>query len=547
MIDASNAARRDRAPDGETEARDAETLLRRARRDRGAGKDAEAVRQLRDAVRIRPDHPALHVELAGALMALGRLDEAAASVDAAAALAPGQIDLWMTLGMIRYAQSDRGGALEAFGRAVECDPHHPQASNNLGLVLLEQGRLQAAADAFLRAIDANPGYAIACNNLGKVFDQAGDWAAAETWFNEAVARNGAYAEARHNLAASQLKRGAWRPAIETLGALLGAVPGDRRALWNMSDALLRLGDFAAGWRLYEHGIGHGEYRGPARPRTVLPYAPDARRLLLWGEQGLGEEIMFASMMPELSARGASGVVECDPRLMPLFARSLPGWRFVPATTPPAPETAGPFDAALPLASLAQHLRPAIARFPRHAGYLRADRARGAALRARYAGGSPGPVVGISWMSGARLDAAAKSTDLRDWAPVLALGGVRFVSLQFGNVDAQVAAARRDFGADILVDPEIDQLRDADAAAAQVAAMDHVVTVSNTTAHLAGALGRPGMVLLPAARGLRWHWMTDRPDSPWYPSLTLLRQSEQGRWDDVLAAAAARLAEGRIHP
>lgn len=545
MIETSSVALRD--PIDLTGPRDADAMLLHARSERQAGKDAEAVQRLRDAVSMRPDHPALHVELAGALMSLGRLDEAASSAGTATDLAPGDIGTWMTLGMIRYAQSDRTAAQEAFSRAVACDPRHPQACNNLGLVLLEQGKLQAAADAFVRAIDASPGYAVACNNLGSVFDIAGDWAAAETWFNEAIVRNGAYLEARHNLAASQLKRGAWRNAVETLGALLAIAPGDVRALWNLSDTLLRLGDFAAGWRLYEYGIGIRDYRGPARGRTVLPYTQAARRLLLWGEQGLGEEIMFASMLPELSARGAGGVVECDPRLVPLLARSMPGWRFVPASTPAAPETAGPFDAALPIASLAQHLRPAISSFPRHAGYLRADRRRAAALRQRYAGDGEDRIVGISWMSGARMDAVFKSTDLRSWGPILRVPGVKFVSLQYGSASAQIAAAARELGVSIIEDREIDQLRDIDGFAAQVAAMDHVVTVSSTAAHVAGALGRPATVLLPAARGLKWHWMAERPDSPWYPSLTLLRQSEAGRWEDVIETCAARLAERRAHP
>jgi len=94
--------------------------------------------------------------------------------------------------------------------------------------------------------------------------------------------------------------------------------------------------------------------------------------------------------------------------------------------------------------------------------------------------------------------------------------------------------------------EVDQLRDLDGFAAQVAAMDHVVTISNTTAHLAGALGRPGTVLLPQSRGLHWYWFTERPDSPWYPSLTLLRQSVPDRWDDVIDAATRRVAERRVH-
>ena len=543
MIETSGSALREFTP----ESRDPEILLRHARLDRQAGKDIEAVERLRDAVSMRPDHPAIHVELAGALMSLGHLEEAAASAGTAADLAPGDIGTWMTLGMIRYAQSDRGGAQEAFTRAVACDPRHPQACNNLGLVLLEQGRLQAAADAFIRAIDANPGYAMACNNLGTVFDMAGDWAAAETWFNEAIVRNPAYVEARHNLAASQLKRAAWNQAVDTLGSLLLVAPGDTRALWNLSDTLLRLGDFTGGWKLFEHGIGHRDYRGPARARAVLPYTSSARRLLLWGEQGIGEEMMFGAMLADLSARGAGGVVECDHRLVQLFERSFKGWRFVPSTTPPAPETAGPFDAALPLGSLAQHLRPSIASFPRHAGYLRADRARTAALRRRYAGDGDNMIVGISWMSGARRDALFKSTDLRSWAPILRVPGVTFVSLQYGTVGQQISAATRELGVTILEDPAIDQLRDVDGFAAQVAAMDHVVTVSSTAAHVAGALGRPGTVLLPAGRGLKWHWMTDRPDTPWYPSLTLLRQRAPENWDDVINDCAGRLAARRQNP
>ncbi len=171
----------------------------------------------------------------------------------------------------------------------------------------------------------------------------------------------------------------------------------------------------------------------------------------------------------------------------------------------------------------------------------------AALRARYARHGDDYVVGIAWMSGARREAAEKSIDLLAWEPVLRVPGVRFVSLQYGSVARQVEAARSAFGVDIALDPGIDQLRDIEGFAAQVAAMDHVVTISTVAAHLAGALGRPGSVLLPRARGLKWQWMLERPDSPWYPSLALLRQREQGDWSDVVARAARRVAERRSNP
>lgn len=545
MSDGARAARRGqftaKAPGGV-----ADPSPEIAREDRRTDGNADSVLLWQDGLPSAA-WPASRLERAKALLAAGRLAEAAAEASAAAGAESGGSEAWITLGMIRYAQADLDAAQDAFARAVACDPGNAQANNNLGLVLLQRRQLKSAAESFLRAVEADPAYAIGCSNLGTIFDLVGDFATAETWFAEAIGRDGRYVEARHNLAASQMKRGAWHDAAGTLRGLLEVAPADVRARWNLADTLLRLGEFAEGWPLFEYGIGERDYRGPARPRAVLPYAAGARRLLLWGEQGIGEEMMFASMLPELSAGGAGGMVECDPRLLALFARSFPGWRFAAATTPPSPETAGPFDAALPLASMAQHLRGSVARFPRHAGYLHADRSRTAALRARYSAGGTDRIVGISWMSAARIDSEFKSIDLRSWGPILRTPGVRFVSLQYGTAGAQIAAASRDLGVAIIEDDEIDQLRDVDGFAAQVAAMDHVITVSSTAAHLAGALGRPGTVLLPAARGLKWHWMAERPDCPWYPSLTLLRQSDPRRWDDVIAEAAARLAERRANP
>lgn len=526
---------------------DAEALVLRARIDRSSGDPMQAIERLRRAARQVPEHPAVHLELAGAQLSLGRLPEAAGSAEVAARLAPPDAGSWLAIGSVRYALGDKAGAQDAFARAVALDPSHPKANNNLGLMHLEQGQLKQAAERFERALDVDPNYAVARNNLGTVLDAAGDHAAAEAFFTSASACDVEYLEPRHNLAASLAKRGAWAESARTLEALLVVAPGDHRALWNLGEAKLRLGEFGAGWPLWETGIGTDDYRGPARPFPRKPLGPDATRVLLWGEQGVGEELLFASMLPDLANRGIGGVVECDPRLVPLFARSFRGFRFVAPTNPPAPETMGEFDASMPVASLGAELRGAIADFPRHAGYLRPDRERVAALRARYAADGHDRVVGISWMSGARREAAEKSIDLLAWAPVLCLPGIRFVSLQYGSVARQVEAARAALGVDIVLDPGIDQLRDLDGFAAQVAAMDHVVTISNVAAHLAGALGRPGTVLLPRARGLKWQWLLERPDSPWYPSLALLRQRAQGDWSDPIARAARRVAERRANP
>lgn len=524
-----------------------EAIHLRALLDRDRGDLRSAMRRLKQATELQPEVAGYHLDLANVLLALGRLNEAADMAIQATALAPRHIAGWYVLGNIRYASGDSTGAIDAYEHATACDPLHAQANNNLGTVLLQQGALARAEKCFRQALESNPRYAIAANNLGTVYDATANATAAESWFGAAASLDPLYIEPLLNLAASLEKRGQWRAACRELRRVLDIAPRNARAQWNLSLLELRLGDFAAGWEGFDVGIGVTDYRGPARPHPMASLRDDARRVLLWGEQGIGEQILGLSMLRDLQARGITGVVETDPRLIPLLERSFTGFVFVPAGHPPDLRTRDAFDAALPLLSLGRSLRPDLASFPRHAGYLTADPRRTAALRERYRAGSADRLVGVSWCSGARRNADAKSTDLADWAPILAQPGVRFVSLQYGSDASMLERVRSLTGTSIIADPDVDQIGDLDDYAAQVAAMDHVVTISNSTAHVAGALGRPTTVMLARDRGLLWFWQTERPDCPWYPSLTLLRQSVAGRWDDVIAAAAVRLAERRIHP
>lgn len=523
---------------------DVELLHLRALIDRDGGDIPRGIGRLRRAIQLRPDVAAFHLDLGTMLLAVGRLEDAVESAQEAARLAPAHIACWYSLGNIHYARGQRRAAQDAYSRAVACDPKHPQANNNLGLLLFESGDRDGARRCFRQALHSNPRYAVAANNLGTVFDAEGDAASAQSWFAIASSLDAAYLEPILNLAASLDKQGEWRKASGELTRALELAPNNIRGLWNLGLAQLRMGDLAAGWPFYEHGIGIAEYRGPARPFAARPFKPNAKRMLLWGEQGLGDQVMYGSMLQDVVAAGIDAVVEVDPRLVAIFARSFPELSFVPGTPVPAAATTQSFDVAMPLASLGGWLRPDFASFPRHAGYLRADRTRVAELRKRYADDPATRLVGISWMSGARRHADAKSMDLRAWEPVLRQPGITFVSLQYGDDAATIARIRDEFGVDVIDDPELDQLRDIDGLGAQIAAMDHVVTISNATAHLAGALGVPTTVLLPRDRGLHWYWFIDRPDSPWYPSLTLLRQTNSGSWDDVVAAAAQRLAENR---
>ncbi|MGE0719859.1 MAG: hypothetical protein AB7P02_30725, partial [Alphaproteobacteria bacterium] len=281
-------------------------------------------------------------------------------------------------------------------------------------------------------------------------------------------------------------------------------------------------------------------------RTVRPPAPLVPewdggavdgRLLIWSDQALGVELLACGLLEAAAARAGSAVVECDPRMVPLLRRSVPGITAV--SRGPAPSARAAATAHVPMTGLPRLLRRSAGSFPAHRGYLRADPARTAALRARYRAAGDGPLVGLSWRSANPIVGARKSLGLPAWAPILANPSATFVSLQYGADAAEAASA----GPAVLHDPEINALADLDGFAAQVAAMDLVVTISNSTAHFAGALGKPCWLLLPAGNALLWCWYLCHGDRcPWYPSIRVFPWERDGGWTGTVMRAAEALRQ-----
>ena len=164
-----------------------------------------------------------------------------------------------------------------------------------------------------------------------------------------------------------------------------------------------------------------------------------------------------------------------------------------------------------------------------------------AIRERYGANARTPLVGISWMTTKSFKYAdSKSIPLHLWRGILSTPQAKFVSLQYGDAAEEIANMNEMLDDKLIRDTDIDPNSDLDDFAAQVAAMDLVITTSNTTAHIAGALNIPALVLTPLGFGGFWHWFLDRDDSPWYPSVRLLRQAKRGEWGEVLERAAAAL-------
>jgi len=515
------------------------------------GQVGEAVRRHDAALALRPDYAEAHSNRGAALLRLGRVEEALASCRTAVGL-KANATTWGNLGLAFNKAKRNDEALKCFEAAVGLSPESAEAHSNLGVGFIALRRFDEAVSVLERAVALNPGYADAHSNLGNALRLRGNTATAiagrrtRAGFEaglaaclRAIAIDPDLAQAHHNVGAAyadalmlEEAEAAYRRAIA-----LGSQAIETHV--NLADLLLLKGDYERGWPEYE-------WRYPAdEPLRPLPQAlwkgqdPAGLRLLVLGEQGIGDELLFFAVVPELAARGATVVVECERRLVPLLRRSLSGVEVVARTDPPHPRLlSADIDFQVAEISAAAVLRPSSRDFPPLAPYLVVESDAAATLRRAYGGGEA-PLVGISWWSGNEKVGAIDTVPLADWLPILAVPGIRFVNLQYGDHGAEVAAARQASGADIVVDDSVDPMVDMDRAAAQMAAMDLVITINNATAQMASVLGVPVWNMV--AYVPDWRMGLDGDSSPWYHGMRLFRQPAMGAWEPVVARVAAALA------
>ncbi len=478
----------------------AKALLRLAATERELGRGGAALAAQGRAMTVLDDpaEAGLFSTLASLLAGEGLPEQAAQAARIAVALAPGDPALWNELanrlkGLGRLADSVAG-----HGRGLALLPGNPVLLNNRADGWLKLGRLEPAEADARAAVAANPGFAAGWNTLGSVLMARGE-------------------------------------AGEALGAFeqaAGVDPaGNAQAHFNRSVALLTLGRLAEGWDGYELGwaVPSGRFPRAEFPQPLWDGRPlGDGSLLVWGEQGLGDEVMFASLIPQLAGEGVRVVLDCDARLAPLLSRGLP--QDPPGVTvvgrgeqPDGRLTAPDVVAQIPAGSLPRLMRRRIEDFAgRQPAFLKADPDRVAEWRQRLGDGRR--LIGVSWSSKNAAVGHLRSIPLARLAHALERPDVRLVSLQYGDVAAETAAAG-------VTDPGLDAWGDIDGLAALIAAMDLVVSVDNSTVHLAGGLGRPAWALLPHAA--EWRWMQGRHDTVWYPSIRLFRQTVPGDWDGVL--------------
>jgi tetratricopeptide (TPR) repeat protein len=509
------------------------------------GKHTEAIACYDQALSAMPQHAEALNNRGASLQHLKKIDEALADYERALLFNPRHILALKNRGKALAALGRHEDALKTFAQALTIDANAADTYAYMGGALRALKRTQEAMEACDKALSLNPNEPQALNVRGALLRDMHRCPEAIACFDKAIALKPDHIEAIVNRGTALHELGRAEEAITAFDHALAINPEHPEAHWNRALTLLMTERFTEGWQ---------EYDWRMRCRSI-PTRTDAftqprwdggpltqGSLLIWGEQGVGDEIFYAGMVDDLLARGLSLVWEADARLMPLIARSYPNIKAVPRATPPAAATQDPaISAQISIASLGQFLRRDLSAFPKdRRGYLKADPLRMQAYKAQLSGHGAKRTIGVSWISKNPDFGAHKSSRLTDWAPLWKNAGpdTRFVDLQYGDTRAERAA----LPFDLTHIEGLDTFNDLDGLAALISACDLVITVSNTTTHLAGALGVPAWVLLPKGNGKLWYWGAERTGSLWYPSATIFRQETPDDWSGVIAHIAGRLAE-----
>ncbi len=508
-----------------------------------AGQPGQAARLIRQALDKQPEAAAYWGHFGIALTQLDQLDAAVGAYKKAIELNPRNAEALSNLGNTLQRQGRLDQAIAVYRLAMKVAPRYAQAAYNLGIALKAKGALGEAVQAYRTAIGIKPDYDRALINLGNLLQEIGEYDEALETLGRAIEVNPQSARGHANLASLQLEMGEVAAAMAGYDRALAIDPKDPDTLYNHAQALLLQGRFAEGWDAHEQRWQTGQLADQRRNLSQPQWQGEdlaGRRLFVWAEQGVGDQIQFAGLFEGLQGAGGPVRLDCDERLVPLFRRSFPDLA-VEARPKGAGDLggAGEADCQIAMGSLGRLFRRAESDFPRHEGYLRPDPVVVEATAVRLAAEAAGrKLVGISWSSRGGRTGKARSADLREWEPILTRTDCRFVSLQYGAAAEESAGVGQALGVDILELPDIDPLRELDAFAAVIAALDLVITIGNSAAHIAGALGRPTWVLLPLVPS--WRWMLEREDSPWYPSVRLFRQERRDDWGPAIGRVAEAL-------
>ena len=530
---------------------------------------------LRRAIKLDPHMVDAYQGLADVLFGAKHLLPAAKVYEDALERAPNRLPLLLNLAKTRMMLKEAKEAERLTRRVLQIDDRSGEAWSTLAWALLHRGgdtaeALQAAEQAMLCKSGATYAPALkehALRRLGRIAEADAlwgellegsrhDWERARSlnevyyWLNcrdqcraittGFVEAHPDRADALKDLASLMMADGRFELAQELLDRATAMAPESKAIRMVTGLNAFRLGDYKRGLELYAARWNRNTHDVPWDiPVPEWDGQAIEGGLIVYSEQGIGDYVMFALLFAELRRYAKSIVIEVNSRIASLLRRTFPDMRVIDRRALPPAWDPAKHQAKVGMGDLLSRLPVDMESLPNRNGFLIPEPSLALKLRNRYRAMFPGKrLIGISWRSGNRDSATIRSIDLILWKPIFETPDCAFISLQYGDISRDLETLNAETGHEVYCDREIDPLQYLDPFTAQIAAMDLVISVDNSTVHFAGATGKPCWVLLPL--NADWRWLRDRTKSLWYESLDLVRQQQSEGWEGVIAAVADRL-------
>ena len=509
-----------------------------------AGRPALARSSLATALGLEPGSVAIRLELANAMQAAGSPEEAIPVYESILEFSPGTLAALTNLALAYASAGMPGKAISTCKILLALQGDTPETLFVLGNAYRLAGQHREAEETYRSVLRINPDLGGVLNNLGLVLSEQGSKMDAEFYFRKSLDVEPRQYDAYINLAnclQDQRNASAAREILEKALVIYAEKP---ELHWDYSLVLLKLGLFEEGWDEYEWRLLRIDLTNRETPLPSWHGENLAgKTILVTAEQGIGDEIMFSSCYQDLARQGAHLIIDCEGRLAPLFRRSFPGCDIRSGKQTDNLSRLGDLsgiDVHISAGSIPRFLRRDRGAFPSHNGYLSADPACVEKWRRRYAAIGSHINVGLSWKGGHVSKMVKRSSSIKDWLPVLELTGINFINLQYGDIRSDIETAKGVSPTAIHHWHDSDPLKNMDDFAAQISALDLVISVDNSTVHLAGALAVRTWLLQPYNPD--WRWLEYSTDCYWYPEVEQFHPATPDGWNTMLYHVATRLGD-----
>jgi len=504
-----------------------------------AGLLNEAGHSFQKSFGLLPKFVPAYYKFADTLAEAGKVNAAVGFYEKVLQLAPQRDDAYVDLGNVLRRCDNDAVAAECFEKALEINPQSVSALNNWANLYRDHGNPKQAAKLLQQAVAVSGQNSILHNSLGLAQEKLEQIELALASYRQAISLKPDYSNAHYNLAGLEQELGDLDSAEKGYLRAIEYEPEKAESHFRLACLHLLQSDFAAGWLGYDKRWEMKEAKGKQRTfkQPTWDGSPlQGKTILVYTEQGLGDSLQFVRYLPLLKEKGATVLLQCQPRLASLLSRCQGIDQICTTKQTDLPH----FDLHVALLSLPLLLHTTVDTIPAAASYLYADEEKIAHWKKRIEA-VQGFRVGIAWQGKPTyFRDNTRSIPLSYFSALAKLPNLQLISLQKGQGADQLKQFQQ---SDTILDlgPELDLGPDGfEDTAALIKNLDLVITSDTSMAHLAGGLGAPTWVALGYIP--EWRWLLNRNDSPWYPSARLFRQPAYRDWTSTFAAIETELRQ-----